>query len=53
VVFELATDREDPRYEILRENHRALTLQTDAKERAFEILPLEEARAAGAIGPRF
>src|SRR5262245_13930296 len=53
VVFELATDRDDPRYEILHESHRALTLQTDAKGRAFEILPLEEARVADAIGPRF
>jgi agmatine deiminase len=53
VVFELSTDRDDPRHEILRENHRALTLQTDAKGRAFEILPLEEARAADAIGSRY
>jgi agmatine deiminase len=53
VVFELGTDRDDPRYATLGENHRALTLQTDAKGRAFEILPLEEACAADAIGPRF
>jgi agmatine deiminase len=53
VVFEAAVDRDDPRYGILRENQRALSLQTDVQGRSFEILPLEEANAAESIGLRY
>ena len=53
LLLEVAKDPDDPRYAVLRENRQALTLQTDIRGRPFEILPLEEARAADAAGPRY
>jgi agmatine deiminase len=52
-LLEVSDDRGDPRYEILRENRRALEAQTDARGRAFEILPLEEAERSTEVGPRY
>ena len=52
-LLEVLDDSADPRYEILRENRRALELATDARGRAFEILPIEEAPRSTAIGPRY
>ncbi|MGO9995052.1 MAG: agmatine/peptidylarginine deiminase [Steroidobacteraceae bacterium] len=51
VLIESTEDRGDPRYQILRENRRALELSTDAKGRAFRLWPIEEAEAGR--GPRY
>jgi agmatine deiminase len=52
-LFEVNDDRADPRYEILRENRRALELATDARGRRFEILPIGEADRSAEIGSRY
>ncbi|MFN0193237.1 MAG: agmatine/peptidylarginine deiminase [Aestuariivirga sp.] len=43
VLFETNSDPADPHARILRENLASLESQTDAKGRAFQVLPLEEA----------
>ncbi len=43
VLFESNPNPSDPHYRILKENLACLRGQTDAKGRAFEIIPLEEA----------
>jgi agmatine deiminase len=43
VLFESNPDQTDPHSRILKENLACLKNQTDAKGRAFEIIPLEEA----------
>ncbi|NJM31088.1 MAG: agmatine deiminase family protein, partial [Rhizobiales bacterium] len=43
VLFETNSDPTDPHARILRENLACLESQTDAKGRAFQVLPLEEA----------
>lgn len=52
-LFEINDDRNDARFEILRENRRALELATDARGRAFEITPIEEVDRARSIGERY
>jgi agmatine deiminase len=52
-LFEVNDDSADPRYEILRENRRALELATDARGRRFEILPIGEADRSAEIGRRY
>jgi agmatine deiminase len=52
-VVETAPGREHPRYGILKENRRALDLQTDAKGRFIEALPVEEADAVEGVGERY
>ena len=46
VLFETNPDPDDPHSRILAENLACLQSQTDAKGRAFEVLPLEEAVGA-------
>jgi agmatine deiminase len=53
VVVGSCKDRSDPRYEILRENIRALELAQDASGRAFTLLPIEEAPRTASCGPRY
>ena len=43
VLFEANPDPRDPHSRILKENLACLRSQTDAKGRAFEVIPLEEA----------
>ncbi len=43
VLFETNPDPTDPHYRITKENLACLLSQTDAKGRAFEVIPLEEA----------
>jgi len=43
VLFETNSDPADPHSRILAENLSCLRGQTDAKGRAFEVIPLEEA----------
>ncbi len=43
VLFETNPDNSDPHSRILKENLRCLLSQTDARGRAFEVLPLQEA----------
>ena len=43
VLFESNPNPSDPHYRILKENLACLQSQTDAKGRAFKVLPLEEA----------
>lgn len=43
VLFETNLDPADPHARILKENLASLRSQTDAKGRAFEVIPLEEA----------
>ena len=52
-LFEINEDREDARFEILRENRRALELATDARGRAFDIIPIEEADRELSVGERY
>ena len=52
-LLEVNDDRSDPRFEILRENRRALELATDARGRSFEILPIGEAARSAEIGQRY
>ena len=52
-LFETNDDSADPRFEILRENRRALELATDARGRAFEIVAIAEADRSTEIGTRF
>jgi agmatine deiminase len=51
ILIESTEDRSDPRYEILRENRRALEVSTDAMGRPFRLWPIEEAEAGP--GPRY
>jgi agmatine deiminase len=51
VLIETIEDTADPRYEVLRENRRALELATDAKNRSFRLWPIEEAEPGP--GPRY
>ena len=46
VLFESNPDANDPHSRILNENLACLLSQTDAKGRAFEVIPLEEAIGA-------
>jgi agmatine deiminase len=43
VLLEVVADPEDPRYEIMAENRKALEGETDARGRRFDILPIAEA----------
>ncbi len=43
VLCEVVADSEDPRYEIMAENRRVLEIETDARGRRFNILPIAEA----------
>ena len=52
-LVEVNDDPHDPRAEILRENRRALELQTDARGRRFEIVPIEEADRSSNVGERY
>jgi agmatine deiminase len=52
-LFETNDDRADARFEILRENRRALELQTDARGRSFEIASIEEVDRAMSVGERY
>jgi agmatine deiminase len=52
-LLEVNPDTADPRFEILRENRRALELATDARGRRFEILPIVEADRSTEIGERY
>jgi agmatine deiminase len=52
-LFEINDDPDDPRFEILRENRRALELATDARGRSFEITPIEEVDRAMSVGERY
>ncbi len=52
-LVETLQDPTDPRHEILAENRRALELATDAKGRHLELLPIEEADHACAVGERY
>jgi agmatine deiminase len=52
-LFEDNDDRTDPRFEILRENRRALELSTDARGRSFEIASIEEVDRALSVGERY
>jgi agmatine deiminase len=53
VLMETAFDPSDPRYEILQENRRALEGATDARGRAIEIIPIEEAWEAEREGDAY
>ena len=52
-LLEVNDDRSDPRFEILRENRRALELATDARGRPFEILEIGEADRSTEVGERY
>ena len=52
-LFEAVDDSTDPRFEIMRENRRALELQADARGRRFEIVPIAEASRKTEIGERY
>jgi agmatine deiminase len=52
-LFETSDNRADVRFEILRENRRALELQTDARGRSFEIASIEEVDRALSRGDRY
>jgi agmatine deiminase len=52
-LVEANDDATDPRFEILRENRRALELATDARGRRFEIVPIAEADRSTAVGERY
>lgn len=52
-LMEEISDSSDERFEILRENRRALELAVDAKGRRLELMSIEEADASIAIGPRY
>jgi len=52
-LLEVNDDRSDPRFEILRENRRALELATDARGRSFEILEIGEADRSTEVGERY
>jgi agmatine deiminase len=43
VLFEVVADPQDPRYLIMAENRRVLELETDARGRRFDLLPIAEA----------
>ncbi|MBS0374604.1 MAG: agmatine deiminase family protein [Proteobacteria bacterium] len=53
LLVETIADPADPRFEILRENRRALELATDARGRRFELQPIEEADRTVEVGPRY
>ena len=52
-LFEVNEDAMDARFEILRENRRALELATDARGRKFDITPIEEVDRALSVGERY
>ena len=52
-LFEAVDDSADPRYDIVRENRRALELQTDARGRRFDIVPIPEASRNTELGERY
>jgi agmatine deiminase len=52
-LVEVTDDTSDPRFEILRENRRALELATDALGRPFEMLPIREAERSTQVGDRY
>jgi agmatine deiminase len=52
-LFEVNDDTTDPRFEILRENRRALELATDARGRKIEIIPIVEADRSTEVGARY
>jgi len=43
LLFEEVRDPADPRYRLMKENRRVLELETDARGRAFELVPIAEA----------
>jgi agmatine deiminase len=43
LLWEVVADPQDPRYDIMAENRRVLELQTDARGRRFELVPIAEA----------
>ena len=53
VLFEVNPDPSDPHGRILADNLAALTAQTDARGRSFEVLTIEEAAAATATSDVF
>lgn len=50
VLCEVVADTSDPRYAIMSENRKALTLARDAKGRSFELVPIAEAPRSVAVG---
>ncbi len=52
-LFEVNDDRSDRRYEILKENRRALELATDARGRRIDIIPIAEADRSTEVGDRY
>jgi agmatine deiminase len=50
VLCETVADPSDPRYGIMAENRRALSLARDAKGRGFELVPIAEAPRSVAMG---
>jgi agmatine deiminase len=43
VLCEVVADTQDPRYEVMAENRRVLEIETDARGRRFNIVPIAEA----------
>ncbi len=43
LLFETVADPADPRYRVMAENRRMLELETDARGRRFELVPIAEA----------
>ena len=43
LLFEEVRDPADPRYRLMKENRKVLEMETDAKGRAFELVPIAEA----------
>ena len=52
-LIEEISDSTDERFEILRENRRALELAVDAKGRRLELMSIEEADPSIAVGSRY
>ena len=52
-LIEESADTTDERFEILRENRRALELAVDAKGRRLELMSIEEADPSIAVGSRY
>lgn len=52
-LIEEVADSADERFDILRENRRALELAVDAKGRRLELLSIEEADPSIAVGSRY
>lgn len=46
IITQVCSDPADPNYEISKENHRILEASTDARDRSFEIISIEQPPAA-------